>query len=95
MTLSQVKFDAQSTCTTAEGPASEAGISYQLGQASSGKDSTWTMEMKMTRTPAPHVEPFHSSGRERPILFMKQDQLLLGSDCSVLQHPFQLQQVIT
>jgi len=45
----------------------------------------------MSRTPAPHVEPFHSSGRERPILLMEQDELLLGSDRSVLQHPLQLQ----
>lgn len=49
----------------------------------------------MSRTPAPHVEPFHGSGRERPILLMEQDELLLGSDRGVLQHPLQLQQVIT
>ena len=48
----------------------------------------------MSRTPAPHVEPFHSSGRERPILLMEQDELLLGSDRGVLQHPLQLQHVI-
>jgi len=48
----------------------------------------------MSRTPAPHIEPFHSSGRERSILLMEQNQLLLGSDRCVLQHPLQLQEVI-
>lgn len=81
--------------TTAKGPATKAGISHQLGQASFGKDSARTAEMKMSGTPAPHVEPFHSSGRERPILLMEQDKLLLGSDRGVLQHPLQLQHIDT
>lgn len=81
--------------TTAKGPATEVGVSYQLGQASSGEDPARTVQVKVSRTPAPHVEPFHSSGRERPILLMEQDELLLGSDRGVLQHPLQLQQVIT
>lgn len=44
----------------------------------------------MSRAPAPHVEPFHSSARKGTILLVQKDQLLLGSNCCVLQHPFQL-----
>lgn len=69
-------------------------ISYQLWKASFGKDPAGTVEMKMSRTPAPHIEPFHSSGRQGSIFFVEQDELLLGSHRCVLQHPLQLQQII-
>lgn len=79
--------------TTAQGPVTQAGISYQLGQASFGEDSAWTVQVEVTRTPAAHVEPLHGAGRERPILLVEQDQLLLRSHRRALQHLLQLQRI--
>lgn len=44
----------------------------------------------MRRTPASHVQPLHGPGRKGPLLAVEQDELLLGSDGRVLQHPLQL-----
>lgn len=84
-------FETQITTTAAQAPNQ---VSHQLWQASFGKHSSWAVDMKMCRTPAPHIEPFHSSGWERSILLMEQNQLLLGSDRCVLQHPLQLEEII-
>lgn len=76
-----------------KGSTTKAGIPYQLGQTPFGEDSAWAVDVEVSRTPAPHVEPLHGAGREGPILLVEQDQLFLGSHCRVLQHPLQLQQI--
>lgn len=97
VSLSQIPLDTQTTdqVRDSKGPATKSGISYQLGQTPLGEDPAWAVDVEVSRTPAPHVEPLHSPGRERPILLVEQDQLLLGSHCGVLQHPLQLQQLWT
>lgn len=46
----------------------------------------------MARAPASHVEPLHCAGRPWTVLFVQQDQLLLGTHGCVLQHPLQLEE---
>lgn len=43
--------------------------------------------------PAPHVQPLSRPFGRRAILSVQQHQLLLGTNCTALQHPLQLQGV--